>query len=597
MPDFTQPSEIARKVLLRLAQRRIQPTPDNYLALYNEITGKVMPESFPEKAVKAIATGLPRKTPEQLRIGRQLDQAVTNQSWETLSAALNDAFSRMGSEPPAWTPLIRDLLSQLDTRSLGMTPSQKREAVDRVLSSSGNAELLYQRLGNLLRSWTQQPVDAGELVAGVSVAEPLQPAPSALAQAVAAAAPAPATAGATNASGAEWRELIALLLDNALPPLLAETPELAAEAVNLSKEVRAFRSDQDSERVSAQLKKFIYRLHFVAEDQVELRTALLNLLRLLVENIDELVVDDQWLHGQVQIVSKLISEPLDLRRVDDVERRIKDLIFKQSALKKSLNDAKDRLKQMLASFVDRLADMSTMTGDYHDKIERCAERINQANDIGELTNVLDEVMRETRVVQLSAQRSRDELEGMRNRVTEAEKEVARLQDELAQASDMVRHDALTGALNRKGMDEALSREVARSHRQGTELCIALLDIDNFKVINDSLGHDVGDAALQHLAAVVKDTIRPQDTLARYGGEEFVILLPDTRLDNGVGAMVRVQRELTRRFFMTNNEKLLITFSCGVAEVIHGEPPAEALKRADQAMYLAKRSGKNRVVAA
>jgi diguanylate cyclase len=127
--------------------------------------------------------------------------------------------------------------------------------------------------------------------------------------------------------------------------------------------------------------------------------------------------------------------------------------------------------------------------------------------------------------------------------------------------------------------------------------MALLDIDNFKKLNDTLGHDAGDAALVHLANVVRDAIRPQDTLARYGGEEFVILLPDTVLEDGVHAMVRVQRELTRRFFLHNNQKQLITFSCGVAELGTEEVPKECLTRADQAMYLAKRSGKNRVLAA
>jgi len=193
--------------------------------------------------------------------------------------------------------------------------------------------------------------------------------------------------------------------------------------------------------------------------------------------------------------------------------------------------------------------------------------------------------------------SKDELTQMRLRVTEAEKEVARLQNELAEASDMVRQDALTGALNRKGMDEALEKEVARSQRQGSKLCVALLDIDNFKKLNDTMGHKVGDEALIHLASVVQETIRPQDTLARYGGEEFVVILPDTHLEDGVNAMVRVQRELTKRFFLHNNDKVLITFSCGVAELLQEELPKDSLQRADQAMYLAKRSGKNRVVPA
>jgi diguanylate cyclase len=280
-----------------------------------------------------------------------------------------------------------------------------------------------------------------------------------------------------------------------------------------------------------------------------------------------------------------------------VERKLKDLIYKQSTLKRNLSVAQDRLKSMLATFVDRLADFSVSTGDYHDKLERCTAKISRAGGIEELTDVLDEVMKETREIQYSAQRSREELMEMRQRVQEAEKEISRLQEELAETSEMVRHDALTGVLNRRGMDEALEREVARARRHQGLLCIALLDVDNFKRINDSLGHEAGDAALVHLAHVVKETIRPQDTLARYGGEEFVILLPDTALDDGVNAMVRVQRELTRRFFLHKNEKLLITFSCGVAELGAEEPPEEGLKRSDAAMYLAKRSGKNRVVAA
>jgi diguanylate cyclase len=92
-------------------------------------------------------------------------------------------------------------------------------------------------------------------------------------------------------------------------------------------------------------------------------------------------------------------------------------------------------------------------------------------------------------------------------------------------------------------------------------------------------------------------MRPQDTLARYGGEEFVILLPDTVLEQGMEAMTRLQRELTKRFFLAGNEKVLITFSAGVAQVATDETGMEAVRRADKAMYLAKRAGKNRVFGA
>ena len=159
----------------------------------------------------------------------------------------------------------------------------------------------------------------------------------------------------------------------------------------------------------------------------------------------------------------------------------------------------------------------------------------------------------------------------------------------------MRHDQLTRTLNRRGLEEAFEHEFARAQRRRSPLCVGLLDIDNFKKLNDTLGHDAGDAALIHLATVIRETLRPQDTLARFGGEEFVILLPDTPLDNAVTALVRLQRELTRRFFLHDNEKLLITFSAGVTELQEGDTQASITKRADEAMYTAKKTGKNRVV--
>ena len=191
----------------------------------------------------------------------------------------------------------------------------------------------------------------------------------------------------------------------------------------------------------------------------------------------------------------------------------------------------------------------------------------------------------------------EELSAMRARANETEKELTELHKELDRVSSQARHDPLTGALNRKGMNEAVDREVSNMRRKETPLSVALLDIDNFKKLNDTLGHATGDVALAHLTAVARECMRPQDTLARYGGEEFVILLPDTPLNKGVEAMTRLQREMTKRFFLAGTEKVLITFSAGVAELGAGENGADAIKRADQAMYLAKRAGKNRVIAA
>jgi diguanylate cyclase len=193
--------------------------------------------------------------------------------------------------------------------------------------------------------------------------------------------------------------------------------------------------------------------------------------------------------------------------------------------------------------------------------------------------------------------SGEELQAMRDRALQTDAELVKLHQELDRVSTQARHDPLTGALNRKGLEEAVEREISSVRRKDTPLCMALLDIDNFKKLNDTMGHAAGDSALAHLAQVARESMRPQDTLARYGGEEFVILLPDTPLDKGIEAMTRLQRELTKKFFLSGTEKVLITFSAGVAQLASDETGSDAIRRADKAMYLAKRAGKNRVLGA
>jgi diguanylate cyclase len=393
----------------------------------------------------------------------------------------------------------------------------------------------------------------------------------------------------------EFFEQIARLLENVRPALGTDDARFSEQLERLLDTMR--RPGANVLEVKTQLANFSHRLSFAAEDQVETKATLLKLLHLIIKNIGELSLDDRWLKGQIDALLVAATPPLTLRRLDDVERRLRDVIFKQTDAKGRALEAQEQMRQMLALFITRLSEMTESSSAYHGKIEEAAKLLEQAHTLEEIAPVLTDVMRATRGMASDTLNSRDELQAMREKTQQTETEIAKLHQELDRVSALARHDPLTGALNRKGLDEALERELSNVRRKDTPLCLALLDIDNFKALNDSRGHEVGDAALTHLAAVARECMRPQDTLARYGGEEFVILLPDTALDSGIEAMTRLQRELTRRFFLSGAEKILITFSAGVAQLAQDEAGAAAIKRADQAMYLAKRAGKNRVLGA
>ena len=492
-------------------------------------------------------------------------------------------IAKLPSEPAFPAERLRDIALALPTK----TPGQQKQ---RGLMESAINQLNWDGVKNALMAY-----------GGFSPPAPAAPSAPVL--------PLPATAsrpvgveGVTDtpvttapALTADFFGQIARLIEYALPALGKDDDRFLEQTQTLVKALR--QPEPDTIGVKQLLAQYGHRLSFAAEDQAEIKQMLLKLLHLIIENISHLSLDDGWLKGQVDALMAVCVPPLTLRRLDEVEQRLKDVIFKQTESKTRAVQAQEDMRQMLAAFIERLGSMTETTSSFHAQMESSAKLIEQAKSLSEIAPVLKDVVGATRHMARDSQIARDTLQGMKKKVETTEAELTKLHQELDRVSAQARHDPLTGALNRQGLDEAVNREVSKVKRLNTALCVSLLDIDNFKKLNDTLGHATGDVALAHLATVAREAMRPQDTLARYGGEEFVILLPDTPLDKGIEAMQRLQRELTRRFFMAGTEKVLITFSAGVAQLLDDESGVDAIKRADQAMYLAKRAGKNRVLGA
>jgi len=392
---------------------------------------------------------------------------------------------------------------------------------------------------------------------------------------------------------AEFTKKLARFIESALI-YLGDGKALAAETAEML--IQALRNAPgDFDLIEDLLGNLSHQTEVAADEQKHIRSSLLNLLHLIIENIGELALDESWLKGQIEGLLAVIQPPITLHQLDEMERRLRQVIAKQAEIKRQSVAAQKEMRTMLAAFVVSLATMNKSSAAYQSTIEESARKIENVKRIEELAPLLKEVIDATHAMAKETSHTRDELKGMQERVDSTEATLVRLYEELDNASAQARHDPLTDALNRKGLDDALAREIASVRRRNVPLSICLLDIDNFKKLNDRLGHEAGDQALIHLANVARQCVRPNDILARYGGEEFVILMPDTKLDDGIEAMVRLQRELTKKFFMSDTEKILITFSAGVAELGADEAGIDAIKRADKAMYQAKRAGKNRVV--
>lgn len=155
-------------------------------------------------------------------------------------------------------------------------------------------------------------------------------------------------------------------------------------------------------------------------------------------------------------------------------------------------------------------------------------------------------------------------------------------------------DALTGVLNRQACEMLLNQEFARVAREQEICCLSLMDIDHFKSINDSYGHMVGDDVIQTLAGLLRELLRPYDTICRYGGEEFLLCLPNTDLQQAGEILERLRRHIAEREFQFESGDIHITASFGLARMDIHVPLAESVRRADEALYVAKGAGRNRV---
>ena len=229
---------------------------------------------------------------------------------------------------------------------------------------------------------------------------------------------------------------------------------------------------------------------------------------------------------------------------------------------------------------------------YFSRIEAYAHRIRGCSEIDQIVSLLDQALRETHALG-----DNDEFRNASARIADAQQQITSLKAELQQAMDLMLVDQLTGTMNRRGLERAFGLETARCDRHGLSLSLAVIDLDDFKLVNDRHGHPFGDEALIQLAEVMRVTLRPSDVISRIGGEEFVVVFPHSDADAAMSALTRMQRALAVLPLRAKSESVTLSFSAGLAGRLPRESQDSLISRADKALMSAKQSGKNKILVA
>ena len=261
-----------------------------------------------------------------------------------------------------------------------------------------------------------------------------------------------------------------------------------------------------------------------------------------------------------------------------------------------LTEREKELKDIIDLLAKAMVTLDTDNQQYHQRIYRQSEKIEQftlLDDIKKLKQALIlEIDNIRKTVRAKQDRDSKQLKSL-------SKQVSTLNLELRKARVDSVTDGLTGVFNRKALDQHLDSLVEQNTRTPAAFALLMVDIDGFKAINDAYGHPTGDRVLLALAQKCQGLIRNDDFIARYGGEEFVIVLPNASLTNATKKAQRICASVGDTRYALNDNKdvhiLNITVSIGISVYQNGDTAEAVIARADRALYLAKKSGKNRVV--
>jgi diguanylate cyclase len=252
----------------------------------------------------------------------------------------------------------------------------------------------------------------------------------------------------------------------------------------------------------------------------------------------------------------------------------------------------EKVDRVLRSLSRLLRSHLTETDAFSERLQGASTRLAQHNHSGPLKEIVMALIDDNRHM-------RDRLSELRNQLEDSRLQILQLQNNLERSEEAGMRDVVTQIGNRRFFEATFAEELERARRTGADFCLALADLDRFKLVNDRFGHLVGDRLLRLFAEILAQSVRGQDRVARFGGEEFAVMLPGTGLSEAVEAVERIRKILESKHWTVepSGESVgKVTVSIGVAKLKASETGADLLRRVDAHLYDAKARGRNCVVA-
>lgn len=310
-----------------------------------------------------------------------------------------------------------------------------------------------------------------------------------------------------------------------------------------------------------------------ASSLADLRVALVGIANLVVFIKSQLRSEIQQLAGFLDLVA---------RRLDDIEVHLH--------VARALHDSSQTDCQSLNSVIEQ--QVSDIRNGFDDPIDLDALKAQVETRLTRINTSLSTyvAMEDKRYIE-----AKGTFDALTNEIRELESETQQLRTDLVQQHERAMIDPLTGIPNRLGYETRIESDFARWRRHGGSLSLALVDVDHFKHINDSYGHAAGDKVLATIAARLQEHLRASDHLSRFGGEEFLLILPETTINEAEVVVDKLRHMIEKCRFHFKKVPVPITVSCGVAEFQQHNTIQQVFDRADEAMFLAKRRGRNRCI--